>query len=146
MFRCFAQTSSGGAECWPLTSFMPTSSPVCRLVPRKISPKEPPPSFRPSLYFPAIRMSREHIAVAPTAAGCTAAPDALQLRSGVQHYFNNVLVCCSTPSSGRQQPGRLGCQQQTGLGTIQLEDTVSGVNARPAMTIYYQMNSEFVHV
>jgi hypothetical protein len=41
---------------------MPTSSPVCRLVPRKISPKDPPPSFLPSRYLPAIRMSRDILA------------------------------------------------------------------------------------
>lgn len=59
---CRWLASNSSCQRWQadalLTSLMPTSSPVCRFVPKNISPKLPPPSLRPKRYFPAIRISR----------------------------------------------------------------------------------------
>jgi hypothetical protein len=100
-------------ECEPLfvqlTSLMPTSSPVCRLVPRKISPKDPPPSLRPSLYFPAIKMSKEHIAVV-TAEGALQGPGLprppARVAAELKSYYIASLGCCRRVKASAGSPGR----------------------------------------
>lgn len=95
------------------TSLMPTSSPVCRFVPKKISPKDPPPSFLPIRYFPAIRTSSDIVAAAaPTAAPglcCAHAPcsSALRLILCNQQQVRGTIKCLFPTDRGERKAGLL---------------------------------------
>lgn len=116
-----------------LTSLMPTSSPVCKLVPRKISPKDPPPSLRPNLYFPAIRMSSEHIAVVAAEGGLqgpwtakATGPCNYRVREllhgflGPLQLFARVSNCPEKLGDDENQGNKLGLHGEEGLKNVVL--------------------------